>query len=55
MWQQRSRINRLGEGDQNTNFFHPRASARRRKNRISKLKDDTSTCFIDYDDIYKVA
>jgi hypothetical protein len=41
-WLQRSRANWLQQGDRNTSFFHNFASARRKKNFIKKLKNDSN-------------
>lgn len=45
MWRQRARIQWLAEGDNNTQFFHRKASARKAKNRISELqRADGTVC-----------
>lgn len=44
-WRQRAKLFWLTEGDSNTRFFHAAASARRRSNKISKLKDETVELF----------
>jgi hypothetical protein len=40
LWSQRSRVNWLKFGDRNTGFFHKAASARRKRNKNQRLKDD---------------
>ncbi|KAE8785959.1 hypothetical protein D1007_40298 [Hordeum vulgare] len=45
MWRQRARIQWLLEGDQNTTFFHQKASGRRKKNRIESVaRPDGTVC-----------
>lgn len=43
MWAQRSRVLWLKDGDNNTRFFHSKASQRRQKNYITGLFDDSGS------------
>ncbi|KAL0438744.1 UNVERIFIED_CONTAM: putative mitochondrial protein [Sesamum latifolium] len=42
-WQQRSKMHWLKDGDGNTKFFHLYASAWKKRNHISRLRDDAGT------------
>ena len=54
MWKQRSRALWLQEGDQNTNFFHNRASHRYKRNRIEELKKEMGMACTDEEEISKI-
>ncbi|KAK9995716.1 hypothetical protein SO802_020402 [Lithocarpus litseifolius] len=54
-WRQRSRSLWLKAGDKNTNFFHQRASQRRKKNNIMGLYDEEGVWHIDEDKIACIA
>ncbi|CAM8982876.1 unnamed protein product [Rhodiola kirilowii] len=55
MWAQRSRISWLGEGDNNTRFFHLKANARKKINSISSLLDGHGISHTDHSEIEQVA
>ncbi|XP_016206795.1 uncharacterized protein LOC107647195 [Arachis ipaensis] len=43
-WQQLSRSNNIKFGDKNTRYFHQRANGRRKRNKITALKNDSGEC-----------
>ncbi|GKE64550.1 hypothetical protein Tco_1518711, partial [Tanacetum coccineum] len=47
LWRQHSRVQWLKEGDLNTRFFHFNASNRRRRNKISRLRDEAENWVVD--------
>lgn len=51
MWKQRSRTLWLHEGDQNTRFFHSRASHRFRRNQIVELENSEGAVCLDEEEI----
>ena len=54
MWKQRSRIQWLNEGDNNTKFFHQKASRRRNKNRITQLSREDGTICEEIDEMQQM-
>ena len=51
MWCQRSRVLWLSKGDNNTAFFHSKATKRLKKNLIRGIRDEDGAWLIDQDDI----
>jgi hypothetical protein len=51
MWKKRSRIEWLRDGDRNTRFFHRKASGRRKRNRIVKLRRNDGSFATDEEEI----
>ncbi|TYG40891.1 hypothetical protein ES288_D12G130400v1 [Gossypium darwinii] len=54
-WAQRSRSRWLREGDQNTRYFHAKATGRLKKNNIERIKDVEGNWVTNSKDICKVA
>ncbi|CAN0860154.1 LINE-1 retrotransposable element ORF2 protein [Linum grandiflorum] len=45
-WKQRARMDWLKDGDKNTKVFHAKATKRRKKNTIKRLRDDQGRLFV---------
>ncbi|KAL0320135.1 UNVERIFIED_CONTAM: hypothetical protein Sradi_5275000 [Sesamum radiatum] len=54
MWKQRGKAQWLKEGDRNTQYFHARASARRPKNSISRLRNEEGVWCDSVEDIQQI-
>ncbi|KAL0444501.1 UNVERIFIED_CONTAM: hypothetical protein Slati_2172800 [Sesamum latifolium] len=54
LWKQRGKAQWLADGDRNTPYFHARASARRRKNFISRLRDKNGEWCATYEGIQQI-
>ena len=55
VWRQRSRVNWLTDGDQNTNFFHECAGQRKRTNTIQGLRDNEDIWRTDLREVEQIA
>ena len=55
MWAQKSRCDWFSFGDKNTRYFHLRANARRRYNRVDAIKDDSGEWIFDEEKIKQEA
>lgn len=54
-WHQKSRVQRLRHGDQNSRFFHMTTMTRRWRNKIEGLYDDAGTWHSDMDSLREIA
>ncbi|CAM8995263.1 unnamed protein product [Rhodiola kirilowii] len=55
MWQQRSRVLWLKAGDNNTSFFHRKATGRRKMNNISQLRGSDGVLYTDPQSLCHIA
>lgn len=55
MWKQRSRVDNLKGGDQNTKYFHMKATGRKRRNMIRGVRKENGEWVCEHDKITKAA